>query len=273
MKADWAIYGREHQFRRAPLPYGGQKGSGKMPLYTRRSPGRLRFIHKAPKVVNSPLGLACPHACLQTPVQQSCGNLENCCTSFHSPGFTKHWIDESRFLKENFRTQGCGRAEAEQRGAQAPAPRLRAAPCGTSAERLPPHLKFARFLLRNSLNLRKRSKTKSGRKKPQNQPTNSEPKATLRKLQIWQLIHLPADRHAHLACLYLYAWAWALCSVEAFSVFLNQREIKNRCTYRKENGKIPLSCGHLGYRSLETAALPASSSKTETGQIRIIEES
>lgn len=34
---------------------------------------------------------------------------------------------------------------------------------------------------------------------------NKEPEVTLSKLQIGNLIHLPAHRHTHLACLYLYA--------------------------------------------------------------------
>lgn len=42
--------------------------------------------------------------------------------------------------------------------------------------------------------------------------------------------------------------------------------MKNYCTYRKENAKIPLSlsCDHSSYRSLETAALLATSSKSES---------
>lgn len=95
---------------------------------------------------------------------------------------------------------------------------------------------------------------------------NSEPKVTWHKLHMWKLIHLPAHRHTHLACLYLYAWTRALCSVEAFWVFLNQWKIKNHCAYRREDGKIPLSLSsnHPGYRTLETAALLATSSKTES---------
>lgn len=95
---------------------------------------------------------------------------------------------------------------------------------------------------------------------------NKEPGVTLSKLQIGNLIHLPAHRHTHLACLYLYAGTQALCSVEAFWVFLNQQEIKNHCASRRYDGKIPpgLSCDRSGYRSLETAALLTTSSKTES---------
>lgn len=112
----------------------------------------------------------------------------------------------------------------------------------------------------------KHSKTR--RKKKHN---NSEPKVTRDKLQIWKLIHLPAHRHTHLACLYLYAWTQALCSVESIFKPARNQESLHLQERRWQSPPLSLSSNHSGYRNLDTAALLIASNKTES-QAGIISE-
>jgi len=190
-------------------------------------------LSKHVKAVNSHLGLVCPsHVFVGADTPNGCPAGNSRIAAKLSLAFYHKTLDcdESRFPEENFKTPGtlpslrlsdparaCLAASQDpgipQRSRRVSLTQGRAA-SNTAPGRCTAHsamFEVCAFSSEKFFELKEMKQNKTRQQKP-----DSEPKVTLGKLQIWKLIHLPAHRHPHLECLYLYPWTQALCSVEAF---------------------------------------------------------